>query len=77
MEQFELATRLVSAANVFSSNETLEDLSTETIKYFLLPALLGHLTMRLISGSRREIVRVGEIYFRLFANFFNVLFEFQ
>ncbi|XP_077298692.1 immunoglobulin binding protein Tap42 isoform X2 [Arctopsyche grandis] len=66
MEQFELATRLVSSAGVFSSNETLDDLTTESMKYLLLPAFLGHLALRIITGSRFEIVTISDVYFRDF-----------
>ena len=35
------ATRMVSALDLFSRNESISDISTETLKYFLLPVLLG------------------------------------
>jgi len=60
------ATRLVSVADVFSSNERIEEVPTEHIQYFLLPALLGSLTLKLTSGDRKEIINTAEVYFKDF-----------
>ena len=37
------ATRMVSVLDLFSRNETVSDLPTNTLKFFLLPVLLGGL----------------------------------
>ena len=37
------ATRLVSILNIFSRNENFTELPTESLKYFLLPVLLGNI----------------------------------
>lgn len=64
MKMFEEATKLVSMADMFSSNEEFEEISTEQIKYFLLPALLGTLAMKLCDRENRlNNVNVSEIYF--------------
>lgn len=61
---FEDATRLVSIVDMFSDNETFEEVATENIKYFLLPALLGKLTNQLcITDDRMHLVKVAEVYF--------------
>ncbi|KAK9890533.1 hypothetical protein WA026_010609 [Henosepilachna vigintioctopunctata] len=63
---FERTTNLVSLAEIFSSNEGIEELATTNIQYLLLPALLGSLTLKLTSGDRKEIVDIAEIYFKDF-----------
>lgn len=64
MRMFEEATKLVSIVNMFSDNETFEEVATENIKYFLLPALLGKLTTKICgSDDRLHLVKVTEIYF--------------
>ncbi|XP_072763996.1 immunoglobulin-binding protein 1b [Anoplolepis gracilipes] len=64
MRMFEDATRLVSIVDMFSDNETFEEVATENIKYFLLPALLGKLTTKICnSDDRLHLVKVSEIYF--------------
>lgn len=66
MKLFEKVTKLVSLADIFSRNEGIEEVATNNIQYFLLPALLGSLTLRLTSGERKDIVEVAEIYFKDF-----------
>lgn len=64
MRMFEDATKLVSLVDMFSDNETFEEVATENIKYFLLPALLGKLTTKICnSKDRMHLVKVAEIYF--------------
>lgn len=64
MRMFEDATKLVSIVDMFSDNETFEEVATENIKYFLLPALLGKLTTKICnSDDRMHLVKIAEIYF--------------
>ncbi|KAJ3656019.1 hypothetical protein Zmor_015160 [Zophobas morio] len=63
---FEQATRLVSYAGLFSRNEGIEEVATNDLRYFLLPALLGSLSLKLTSGERKDIIEVAEIYFKDF-----------
>ncbi|TGZ49470.1 immunoglobulin-binding protein 1b [Temnothorax longispinosus] len=64
MHMFEDATRLVSMVDMFSDNETFEEVATENIKYFLLPALLGKLTNQICgTDDRMHLVKVAEVYF--------------
>ncbi|CAH0557506.1 unnamed protein product [Brassicogethes aeneus] len=65
---FEKSTQLVSIADVFSKNEGFEEVASNDLKYFLLPALLGSLVLKLTSGDRRQIVDVAEVYFKDFLN---------
>jgi len=61
---FEDATRLVSAVDMFSENESFEEVTTENVKYFLLPALLGKLATKICGNDdRMHLVKVAEIYF--------------
>lgn len=66
MKTFEQATRLVSLSSLFSTNEGIEEICTSDLQYFLLPAFLGSLSLKLTSGERKDIVDVAEIYFKDF-----------
>ncbi|KAK2582358.1 hypothetical protein KPH14_004692 [Odynerus spinipes] len=67
MNMLEDLTRLVSVVDMFSENETIDEIATEHLKYLLLPALLGTLTTKICgTGDRMHIVKVAEIYFRDF-----------
>lgn len=66
ISKFEKATNLVSMLGLFSRNESLEELPTETLQYLLLPALLGTLNLKLCGQPRKDIINVAEIYFRDF-----------
>ncbi|XP_071979357.1 immunoglobulin-binding protein 1 [Engystomops pustulosus] len=49
----EQATRMVSQLQLFSSNEDLEEISSADIRYLLLPALLGALTLKQVDLRHR------------------------
>lgn len=66
ISKLEKATNLVSLTGMFSSNESLEELPTETLQYLLLPALLGTLTLKLCGPPRKDLINVAEIYFKDF-----------
>ncbi|CAL4072362.1 unnamed protein product, partial [Meganyctiphanes norvegica] len=66
IEHLEKDTLLVSQLGVFSNNETIEELSTSSIKFLLLPVLLGSLTLKRTDLERTEILRLANIYFRDF-----------
>lgn len=62
--QLEEATKMVSQLGLFSRNEALEEISTTDLKYLLLPALLGALTMKQVYNSKRlEHVQAARVYF--------------
>lgn len=63
---FEDATRLVSIAEIFSSNESIEEVATKNIRYFLLPAFLGTLSLKLCVEDRSNVIQTAEVYFRDF-----------
>ncbi|XP_037636146.1 immunoglobulin-binding protein 1 [Sebastes umbrosus] len=62
--QLEEASRMVAQLDLFSRNEELEEVSTADLRYLLLPALLGALTMKQTSRDKRlEIVQTARAYF--------------
>ncbi|XP_011305884.1 immunoglobulin-binding protein 1 [Fopius arisanus] len=64
MKMLEDATNLVSMADMFSANEDFDEIPTENVKYFLLPALLGSLSTKLCDRAHRlHYVNVSEVYF--------------
>lgn len=66
MHFLEDATRLVSMADIFSTNELFDEVPTEHVQYFLLPALLGSLSLKLTTGERKDIIAAAEVYFKDF-----------
>lgn len=68
MRLFEDCTRLVSIIGLFSTNESYKEVSTNDLKYLLLPFFLGQLSQKLCGGSRQNIIEISEVYFK-YANF--------
>lgn len=66
MSLLEKATMLVSMADIFSENETADEIATNNLQYLLLPALLGSLSLKLTSGDRKDIVNCADTYFKDF-----------
>ena len=60
------ATRLVSLADVFSRNESVAEVPTEHVRFFLLPALLASANGKLFEAGqdRAETIAVQEAYLR-------------
>ena len=56
MNILEEATHLTSMSGIFSTNEAVEEIATENLRLFLLPALLGTLALKLTVRSREEVV---------------------
>lgn len=64
MSMLEEASRMVAQLDLFSRNEELEEVATVDLKYLLLPALLGALTMKQTNRDKRlEIVQTAQAYF--------------
>lgn len=60
----EAASRMAAQLDLFSRNEELEEVATADLKYLLLPALLGALTMKQTSREKRlEFVQTSRAYF--------------
>lgn len=69
IKSLEKCTHMVNELNLFSSNEAIEEVETSSIKYLLLPALLGYLNLNLQSkelSERYKILEIAEVYFRDF-----------
>ncbi|CAG0895566.1 unnamed protein product [Darwinula stevensoni] len=60
------ATRFVSAMDIFSSNEDIKEISSDNLKFMLLPAMLGHLTLRETTepSGRLDLLKTAEAYFK-------------
>ncbi|XP_035525266.1 immunoglobulin-binding protein 1 [Morone saxatilis] len=64
MSMLEEASRMVAQLDLFSRNEELEEIATVDLKYLLLPALLGALTMKQSGRDKRlEVVQTARAYF--------------
>ncbi|XP_062342320.1 immunoglobulin-binding protein 1 [Osmerus eperlanus] len=62
--QLEEASRMVAQLDLFSRNEELEEMATADLKYLLLPAFLGALTMKQVNLAKRlEQVQIARVYF--------------
>ncbi|EEB16460.1 Type 2A phosphatase-associated protein, putative [Pediculus humanus corporis] len=73
----EKATHLINAAGVFSSNETIDEVPSENIKYLLIPGMLGSLVLKALSPDRINTLETSEIYFRDFLKRYKELKEME
>lgn len=64
MSHLENATRIVSQTNMFSPNELIDEVSTESLQYLLLPYFLGKLSLKINGKDRLNVLEVAEIYFK-------------
>ncbi|GAB1609275.1 immunoglobulin-binding protein 1-like isoform X1 [Argonauta hians] len=62
----EKAVHKVNLLHLFSDNEDIEEVTTTSLKFILLPALLGYFTMKQTDGDRMEIIKKGKAYFKDF-----------
>jgi hypothetical protein len=55
----------VSALDLFSRNETVSEVPTSSLKFFLLPVLLGDLNSKLVDRGqdRGEQLKIVETYY--------------
>lgn len=64
INMLEEASRMAAQLDLFSRNEELEEVATADLKYLLLPALLGALSMKQTSRDKRlDIVQTSRGYF--------------
>lgn len=69
IKMLEDSTRLVSVVGMFSQNESYEEISTENLKYLLLPFLLAQVTLKLTNvQDRKNVVDVAKVYYDDFLN---------
>ncbi|KAH8413083.1 hypothetical protein KR009_007820 [Drosophila setifemur] len=63
MGLFEQATVIVNQVSMFSPNELIDEVSTESLPFMLLPYFLGKLTTKINSPHSTEALDLGVIYF--------------
>lgn len=64
IKMLEDSTRMVNMSGMFSKNETHEEISTNNLRYLLLPFLLAQSTLKLTNAQdRKNIVDVAKIYY--------------
>ncbi|MCL4145625.1 UNVERIFIED_CONTAM: hypothetical protein GTU68_039531 [Idotea baltica] len=56
----------ISYLGVFSTNEAIEEISTNSLKFMMLPVLLGSLTLKLLKQPREEALEMASVYFKDF-----------
>ena len=68
IENLEKLTQSLNELQLFSSNETVDEVATNNLKFLLLPALLANLHSRRTGSidKRREVVTLCCIYYRDF-----------
>ncbi|XP_062123454.1 immunoglobulin-binding protein 1 [Drosophila sulfurigaster albostrigata] len=63
MGHFEQATVIVNQVSMFSSNELIDEVSTDSLPFMLLPYFLGKLATKVNNPNSSEMLELGEIYF--------------
>lgn len=66
MKMFEDATRLVSMTGMFSKNESYDEVTTNDLKFLLLPFFLAQTSLKLCSADRKNVVEVAKVYYEDF-----------
>ncbi|CAE1281737.1 IGBP1 [Acanthosepion pharaonis] len=70
----EKAIHMTNLLHLFSDNEDIDEVSTPSLKYLLLPALLNYFTMRKVGGERLDLVKKAKrAVISLFSPFFQFL----
>ncbi|XP_074652952.1 immunoglobulin-binding protein 1-like [Tubulanus polymorphus] len=62
VEKCTRAVKMVNEISLFSDNEEIDEISSNEIRYFLLPGLLAYFTNKTIADDRLEVVRKTRIY---------------
>ncbi|XP_018783416.1 PREDICTED: immunoglobulin-binding protein 1 [Bactrocera latifrons] len=66
MKKFEEATTIVNQIGLFSPNELIDEVSTDSLQYLMLPFYLGKIALKLQQESRDEVLQIAEVYFKDF-----------
>lgn len=66
IENLECCTRMVCKLSLFSTNEDVDEVTTGNLRFFLLPAFLGDLTLKTTGSDRKDCVRTANVYFKDF-----------
>ncbi|XP_020809398.1 immunoglobulin-binding protein 1 [Drosophila serrata] len=64
MSLFEEATVIVNQVSMFSANELIDEVSTDSLPFMLLPYFLAKLTTKINNSSNTDVLDLGEIYFK-------------
>ncbi|XP_064547624.1 immunoglobulin-binding protein 1 [Drosophila montana] len=64
MEYFEQATVIVNQVSMFSPNELIDEVSTDSLPFMLLPYFLGKLSTKINNLHSTEALELGEVYFK-------------
>eukprot|EP00118_Oscarella_pearsei_P027015 m.310660 g.310660 ORF g.310660 m.310660 type:complete len:340 (+) comp53561_c0_seq1:110-1129(+) len=59
---FERTTRMVNELALFSDNEDVSEIATVSLRYLLLPALIGSLETKRTAGNRVDILEKAKAY---------------
>ncbi|XP_060068043.1 immunoglobulin-binding protein 1-like [Ylistrum balloti] len=62
----EKAIKMVNDLALFSSNESIEEVTTNELRYMLLPAFMGYFIQKRVTKDRLQLVRTGKAYFEDF-----------
>eukprot|EP00112_Aurelia_sp_Birch-Aquarium-sp1_P011918 Seg2501.3 transcript_id=Seg2501.3/GoldUCD/mRNA.D3Y31 product="Immunoglobulin-binding protein 1" protein_id=Seg2501.3/GoldUCD/D3Y31 len=63
IKHFSDSTNMVNLLGLFSSNEELEEVTSSNLRYFLLPAFMGELTLQQTNEDRQSDVARSKVYF--------------
>ncbi|KAI8806726.1 TAP42-like protein [Cladochytrium replicatum] len=66
IKQLELCRQYVRQLDLFSTNETIEDISTKDLKYLLVDAYIGEFQLKSIGDERISVLDKAELQFREF-----------
>lgn len=66
IRRLEQVTQLINTINLFSVNESLDEVPSTDIKYLLTPALLAYLSEKSLRKDRTECIEVSQIYYKDF-----------
>jgi len=69
IKSLEKCTTIVNTLELFCSNETIDEVQTSSVKYLILPALLGFLNLNCQTkelSDRLNFIRIAEVYFKDF-----------
>ncbi|XP_017476112.1 PREDICTED: immunoglobulin-binding protein 1 [Rhagoletis zephyria] len=66
MSMLETSTTFVNKIALFSPNELIDEVSTDSLQYLLLPFFLGKVALKLHQEDRGEVLHIAEVYFKDF-----------
>ncbi|UXI17689.1 Rho GTPase-activating protein [Sarcoptes scabiei] len=61
--ELEQLTKNINSLELFSLNESIEELSTNNLKFLLIPAILADFTMKIHQSDRVKVLEKAEVYY--------------